>query len=103
MSYRMYWRRNDGVSGHVWLSAGDMDALRGEMALQGMPWPGDRLPAPGGDAVVEADEVERTVATARETPLTLFRRAALARLARVSRGRGPERRPADPGLEPVSR
>jgi hypothetical protein len=71
LSYRIYWRRNDGVSGHVWLSAGDMDALAAEMALQGMPWPGDRLPRPGADAVVEADEVERTVAAARESPLTL--------------------------------
>ncbi len=71
MSYRLYWRRNDGVSGHVWLSAGDMDALTGEMALQGMPWPNDRLPGPGGDTVVEADEVEKTVASAREAPLTL--------------------------------
>ena len=53
MSYRIYWRRNDGVSGHVWLSAGDMDALAGEMTLQGMPWPGDRLPGPGSDAVLE--------------------------------------------------
>ena len=49
MSYRIYWRRNDGVSGHVWLSAGDMDALAGEMALQGMPWPDRRLPEPGSD------------------------------------------------------
>ena len=71
MSYRIYWRRNDGVSGHVWLSAGDMSALTSEMTVQGMPWPGDRLPAPGAEAVVEADEVERAVAPARETPLTL--------------------------------
>ncbi len=71
MSYRLYWRRNDGVSGHVWLSAEDMDALAGEMALQGMPWPGDRLPGPGTDAVVGAAEVEETIASARETPLSL--------------------------------
>jgi hypothetical protein len=71
MSYRIYWRRNDGVSGHVWLSAGDMAALTDEMTLQGMPWPGDRLPGPGGDAIVEADEVEQVVAAARETTLTL--------------------------------
>ena len=69
MSYRIYWRRNDGVSGHVWLSARDMDALAGEMTLQGMPWPGDRLPEPGSDAVLTADEVEETIAPARETPL----------------------------------
>ncbi len=71
MSYRLYWRRNDGVSGHVWLSAVDMDALTGEMKLQGMPWPRERLPEPGSDAVVNADEVEETIAAARETPLGL--------------------------------
>ena len=71
MSYRIYWRRNDGVSGHVWLSAGDMDALAGEMALQGMPWPDDRLPEPGSDAVLTADEVEETIAAAREVPLAI--------------------------------
>ncbi|MCY7301619.1 MAG: hypothetical protein LH654_00985 [Thermoleophilia bacterium] len=69
MSYRIYWRRNDGVSGHVWLSAGDMDALAVEMTLQGMPWPGDRLPESGADAVLTADEVESAIAAARETPL----------------------------------
>jgi len=69
LSYRIYWRRNDGVSGHVWLSAGDMDALAVEMTLQGMPWPGDRLPEPGADVVLTADEVESAIATARETPL----------------------------------
>lgn len=71
MSYRLYWRRNDGVSGHVWLSAGDMEALESEMALQGMPWPGDRLPEPGADTVIEADEVEQVIAVARETPMAL--------------------------------
>jgi hypothetical protein len=69
VSYRIYWRHNDGVSGHVWLSAGDMDALVGEMSLQGMPWPGDRLPEPGSDAILTADEVEEAIAAARETPL----------------------------------
>ena len=71
MSYRIYWRRNDGVSGHVWLSARDMDALTSEMSLQGMPWPGDRLPGPGADTVVDADEVEQVITAARETPLAL--------------------------------
>ena len=71
MSYRIYWRRNDGVSGHVWLSAGDMDALAGEMSLQGMPWPDDRLPESGSDAVLTADEVEETIAAALEVPLAI--------------------------------
>jgi hypothetical protein len=48
-----------------------MDALTSEMSLQGMPWPGDRLPGPGADTVVEADEVEQVIAAAREIPLAL--------------------------------
>lgn len=71
MSYRLYWRRNDGVSGHVWLSAADLSALTTEMDVQGMPWPSERLPEPGGDTVVEAAEVEDVISAARETPLTL--------------------------------
>ena len=71
MSFRIYWRRNDGVSGHVWLSAGDMEALTSEMSLQGMPWPGDKLPDPGAETVVEADEVEQVIAVARDVPLAL--------------------------------
>ena len=71
MSYRLYWRRNDGVTGHVWLSSGDLDALTTEMRLQGMPWPGDRLPEPGADAVVETDEVENVIRAGREAPVTL--------------------------------
>lgn len=71
MSYRLYWRRNDGVSGHVWLSTEDLGALTTEMGVQGMPWPDDRLPGPGADAVVEAGEVEDVIAAARETPVTL--------------------------------
>jgi hypothetical protein len=33
---RLYWARNDGLSGHVWLSDGDRAALAREMLLQGM-------------------------------------------------------------------
>jgi hypothetical protein len=33
---RLYWARNDGVSGHVWLSEADRAALAREMLLQGM-------------------------------------------------------------------
>ena len=71
MSYRIYWRRNDGVGGHVWLSTADMRALTGEMVLQGMPWPDGRLPAAGEEGRVESDEVEQVLAASRETPLTL--------------------------------
>jgi hypothetical protein len=33
---RLYWARNDGLSGHVWLSDADRAALAREMVLQGM-------------------------------------------------------------------
>jgi hypothetical protein len=33
---RLYWARNDGLSGHVWLSDADRAALAREMLLQGM-------------------------------------------------------------------
>jgi hypothetical protein len=33
---RLYWARNDGLTGHVWLSDADRAALAREMLLQGM-------------------------------------------------------------------
>jgi hypothetical protein len=32
----IWWARNDGMSGHVWLSAEDVARLHDEMAAQGM-------------------------------------------------------------------
>lgn len=71
MSYRLYWRRNDGVGGHVWLSSGDLDALATEMAVQGMAWPAGRVPGPGAEATVSADEVDAMVEAAQEIPVTI--------------------------------
>ncbi len=36
MSFNLYWRQNDGIGGHAWLSMADMLALREEMLEQGM-------------------------------------------------------------------
>lgn len=33
---RLYWARNDGMGGHVFLGLEDLEALREEMAAQGM-------------------------------------------------------------------
>jgi hypothetical protein len=33
---RLYWARNDGLGGHVWLSDADRAGLAREMVLQGM-------------------------------------------------------------------
>ncbi|MGH3007482.1 MAG: hypothetical protein ACRDOS_16530 [Gaiellaceae bacterium] len=47
---RIYWARNDGMSGHVWLSAQHVEALAGEMSEQGIKLalvelePGARVP-----------------------------------------------------------
>lgn len=73
MSYRLYWRHNDGVTGHVWLAADDLRALAGEMAVQGMPWPsGDEgLPAPGGETRLAPRDLEELLAPARPVPATL--------------------------------
>jgi hypothetical protein len=47
---RLYWLKNDGLSGHVWLSPQHVEALAGEMAEQGIELaleelePGARVP-----------------------------------------------------------
>jgi hypothetical protein len=49
---RLYWTRNDGIGGHVFLGLADLQALAGEMAEQGMTgWlaldrlvPGEHVP-----------------------------------------------------------
>ena len=68
---RLYWARNDGMTGHVFLSAGDVAELAREMEDQGMAgWfdvdalrPGARIP-PGqidlalAKAAAEPREIE---------------------------------------------
>lgn len=72
MSWSLYWAHNDGMGGHVWLSENDLRALVDEMAGQGMAWPTDRLPAPGGpEARIEVDEVETLLAAASPEPMLL--------------------------------
>ena len=58
MSYRLWWRRNDGIGGHVWLSAADMRALTEEMLLQGMAWPAEALETGEEKIVFTAAEIE---------------------------------------------
>ncbi|MGH3031518.1 MAG: hypothetical protein ACRDNE_12300 [Gaiellaceae bacterium] len=55
---RIYWARNDGMSGHVWLSPQHVEALAGEMAEQGIKLaladlePGARVPPGAVDAAL---------------------------------------------------
>ena len=55
MGCAFYWASNDGMSGHVWLSDGDLRALTDEMLVQGMPWPAERI---GDEASIDPDELE---------------------------------------------
>jgi hypothetical protein len=71
VSYRLYWRHNDGVSGHVWLADDDLRALAGEMHAQGMPWQDETVPAAGAETRLSPGEVEELLAPARVEPETL--------------------------------
>ncbi len=69
MSYSLYWARNDGIGGHVWLSEADLRALVDEMVVQAMPWPGDRVAVDGSR--ISADEVEAALGAASPEPKVL--------------------------------
>jgi len=72
MSYRLWWRWNDGISGHVWLSSHDLRRLADEMRAQGMPWPGERLAGADHDAVViTRQELEAALEAAGQEPTRL--------------------------------
>jgi hypothetical protein len=55
---RLYWARNDGMSGHVFLDPVDVELLREEMVLQGVELPrlepGVHITAMEVDAALEA-------------------------------------------------
>lgn len=67
MGCAFYWASNDGMSGHVWLSDGDLRALTDEMLVQGMPWPVERA---GGDSI-GPDELEAVLEPASAEPKVL--------------------------------
>jgi hypothetical protein len=82
MGVNLWWAENDGVSGHVWLGAGELLALGTEMLAQGMAHEGGReaagegIPlaelAPGPDqGRVSAEEVEQALAAASAGPTTV--------------------------------
>jgi hypothetical protein len=63
---RLYWARNDGMSGHVFLDPVDVERLREEMVLQGIDLP--RL-EPGVHVTVT--EVEAVLETAAPDPISV--------------------------------
>jgi hypothetical protein len=63
---RLYWARNDGMSGHVFLDPVDVELLRQEMVLQGVLLP--RL-EPG--VHITATEVDAALESAAAEPIGL--------------------------------
>jgi hypothetical protein len=66
VSLRLYWARNDGMTGHVFLDLADVELLRQEMVLQGVMLP--RL-EPG--IHVTATEVDSALEAATGDPISL--------------------------------
>ncbi len=82
MSVNLWWAENDGMSGHVWLGAGELLALGGEMLLRGMAYEGSRertgagiplaeLAPRGREGRVSAEAVEQALDAASPELLTL--------------------------------
>jgi len=66
---RLYWARNDGMSGHVWLSERDQAALAEEMLLQGMgDFPIQKF-AQGEGMHVTVTEIESALEAASAEPV----------------------------------
>lgn len=65
MGCAFYWAHNDGMSGHIWLSDGDLRALVDEMLVQGMSWPFERTE---GSSAIAADEIEAMLERAEPRP-----------------------------------
>jgi hypothetical protein len=71
MSFNLWWAENDGMSGHVWLSVGDLLALREEMEAQGMTGIPPAKLAPRERELITVDEIENALAVASDEPCTL--------------------------------
>lgn len=71
MSYRLWWRWNDGVGGHVWLSADDARRLADEMVLQGCGGLADRITSVEDEATITPQEVAEALESVSEEPIAL--------------------------------
>ncbi|HLG09094.1 MAG TPA: hypothetical protein VI409_10550 [Gaiellaceae bacterium] len=71
MSYRLWWRWNDGVGGHVWLSADDARRLADEMALQGCGGFADRITSVEDEATITPQEVAAALESVSAEPIAL--------------------------------
>jgi len=71
VSYRLWWRWNDGVSGHVWLSAGDVDRLAEEMARYGCADLAAQIAAVETEVTITPQEVGRALERMPSVPIHL--------------------------------
>lgn len=69
MSYRLWWRWNDGVSGHVWLSAEDARRLADEMALQGCGGLADRITSVEDEATIAPQAITAALESVSPEPI----------------------------------
>ncbi|MFO7572121.1 MAG: hypothetical protein R6W48_05900 [Gaiellaceae bacterium] len=71
MSYRLWWRWNDGVSGHVWLSTDDAVRLADEMTLQGCGCLADRILSVEDEATIKPQEITEAFESISTDPIAL--------------------------------
>ena len=69
MSYRLWWRWNDGMSGHVWLSSEDAEKLAAEMALQGGSALADRITSVEDEATITPQEITSALESISPEPI----------------------------------
>jgi hypothetical protein len=78
VSYRLWWRWNDGMSGHVWLSAEDALRLADEMALQGCAGLAERITGVEREATITPQEITTALEAISAEPIGLVDRALWA-------------------------
>ncbi len=67
---RLYWARNDGLGGHVFLGLADLERLAAEMSEQGMTgWLALERLEPGG--TIPAGAIDLALSQASVEPMTL--------------------------------
>jgi hypothetical protein len=71
VSYRLWWRWNDGVSGHVWLSEGDVERLTREMERHGSGELAARIAAVETEGTITPQEVTRALERLPPVPIEL--------------------------------
>jgi hypothetical protein len=69
VSYGLWWRWNDGMSGHVWLSAEDAERLAAEMALQGCGGLADRIISVDDEVTIKPQEISEALESISPEPI----------------------------------